>query len=90
MHIAIVTGGYYGLSGAFTNARELAVQLAARGHRVTVLAPDVHPTQGSEDLHFAHIRDIPLIPQGLFYLAALCGVHAQQPIEVIQAYTERI
>jgi len=86
MHIAIVAGGYSGLSGAFTNARELAEQLAARGEAVTVLAPDVPAAHGTEHLRFVRIRDRPLVPQNLFYFTALERAHRRRRIDVVHTY----
>ncbi|MDY6854432.1 MAG: glycosyltransferase family 4 protein [Thermodesulfobacteriota bacterium] len=86
MHIAIVTGGYYGLSGSFTNARELAIHLAGKGHIVTILSPDVAPEQNNKHMYFIRIQDIPLIPQNIFYFSSLLQVHRQHPIDIIQVY----
>lgn len=86
MHIAIVTGGYYGLSGSFTNARELSIYLSKNGKDVTVLSPDVKPEQSIDHLFFHSIRDLRFIPQNIFYFTALCQVHREKPINVILIY----
>ena len=84
MHLVIVTSGYYGPSGALTNARELANHLSDRGQMITILAPDVNPPQDNELLRFVRILDIPMIAQNLFYFSSLCRVHRHRPIEIIQ------
>lgn len=86
MHIAIVTGGYYGLSGSFTNARELSIYLSKNGQEVTVLSPDVKPEPRTDQLYFVRIRDLPFIPQNIFYFTALRQIHRERPIDVILIY----
>jgi glycosyltransferase involved in cell wall biosynthesis len=86
MHIAIVTSGYYGLSGAFTNARELSTYLSKNGHDVTVLSPDVQPEQNIGQLYFVRIRDLPFVPQNLFYFTTLRRMHQERSIDVILIY----
>ena len=83
MHIAIVTGGYYGLSGVFTHARDLSRQLSKHGVYVTVLSPDVQESDSNERLQFVRIRDIRFVPQLVFYLTSLIFNHRRYKIDVI-------
>lgn len=84
MHIAIVTSGYYALSGAFTHVRDISRYLVKQGNiSVTVLSPDVEEVDSMPELHFIRIRDIPFVPQLLFFFARLVGLHHRQKIDIL-------
>ncbi len=83
MHIAIITSGYYGASGVFTHARDLSCQLIKKGIDVTVLSRDVKDYIEDEHLRFIHIRDIPLVPQVIFYFWNLISLHYQHKLNIV-------
>ena len=84
MHIAIVTGGYYGLSGVFTHARDLSRYLIRQaGISVTVLSSDVRETNTTQELRFVRIPGILFIPQLIFFFRKLIALHYRQGIDIL-------
>lgn len=86
MHIAIISGGYYGTSGIFTHVRELVSHLAKRDQQVCVLSPDVEMPRSDSSLTFIPIKDTPYIPQVVFYFKNLLRVHHLKKLDAIHCH----
>lgn len=86
MHVAIVTGGYWGASGVYTNVRDLCGYLSKNKVDVTVFSPDVVSDRYDEHVSFIRIADVKFIPQVIFYMLAILKTFFRKRIDIVNCH----
>ena len=86
MHIGIVTSGYWGPSGVYTNVRDLCRYLSINKIDVTVFSPDVASDRCDEHIRFMRIADVKFIPQIIFYVFAIFKTFLRKRIDVVNCH----